>query len=267
MQRLSENGVIKLTNTELALVARFGKTKGYVLGLEAGLSVSENAWLYTGETDIGLDDGVRYICRPDGPMGVIVGMPRGRTLAPSQFPDFLTEIRRIDSDAALLILEMPTDPSSGRPIDRIDLDGAFVASVEGRELFFEFVGPGFDAGDITRGSCAHLSYNCDVDAVFSATSWDNFTPTFVTSENEYAQSVEDRRNFLLNHGGDERLLSNIPSKMPVLGSFDFRPTCRLLKKLVRFSRQHRTDAGLIANIFRGKYYIFEILLASRITGN
>ena len=142
----------------------FGKVAGFLRAHSFGLPTSRRGFIlddvdeallspsFPGETED------LFLCRPDAPIGRGNQLPRGRDIRLREAPDLLREIRRHCPDAILLLFPHPSREILGRYVPRSGTQGAANVLVEaGRQLVLEYVGPGFDAGDLTRGKTAHCT--------------------------------------------------------------------------------------------------------------
>lgn len=144
----------------------YGKYLGWKRASLIGLPTSRKPLIYSGE---GVDYiyqqlssyslSYQFICRPDAPIGNGNKLPRGSTLTKSQIHDFYKKIYNSGCENfIILIFENPSMEILGRVIPRHEISGGVFIFFEGYDnVKIEYVGQGFDVGDITRGITFHQS--------------------------------------------------------------------------------------------------------------
>lgn len=142
-------------------VSSFGKLRGQSFAARVGLPVQTDGVLLVEPSAwrrCSLTDAPVVFCRPDAPLGVVLNLPRGRDLGSEHVPEFLEQLKLLDRRVALICSLHPSIDFAGSLVPRYRLRGAAMVLVEhGIGCMVEYVGPGFDAGDITRGRCVHTS--------------------------------------------------------------------------------------------------------------
>lgn len=143
-----------------------GKLNGLCRAAKLGLPVSTHGWVLRTAADA---EAARQIfgdaialCRPDAPEGCGSRLPRGRDAAMSELVQFLDRCQGVVAAAVLLVFPHPTYAIAGKYLARYHTAGATNILVSlGKEIVIEFVGRGFDVGDITRGKSAHSTLRID----------------------------------------------------------------------------------------------------------
>ena len=85
-------------------------------------------------------------------------LPRGKDVNYQQLNEYLNWARKFCPNAILLIAEHPSIQSVGEYIPREETNGGVSILIEfGFRVVIEYVGHGFDVGEITRSKCVHNS--------------------------------------------------------------------------------------------------------------
>jgi hypothetical protein len=140
----------------------YGKIKGYLLSTEYDLPSSKKGFIIheriSKELVKKLNDEDIYLCRADAPYGYGKYLPRGKDLKLNNINIYINEIKRISKDAIIICLKHPSHILADRYIPRYKTQGAInIAFNVNENIIIEFVGIGFDVGDITRGKEVHDS--------------------------------------------------------------------------------------------------------------
>jgi hypothetical protein len=147
----------------LKAYAHYGKVSGVLRAAALGLPSSRKGFVVEHPDDdlsmIAENDAYRIVlCRPDAPMGQGNQLPRGRDLGLLSISSYLQGIQRFCPNAIVLAFIHPSIELLGRYAPRYETTGAANVLIHRHErIVFEYVGPGFDVGDITRGKAAHAS--------------------------------------------------------------------------------------------------------------
>ncbi len=254
----------------------FGKVRGLLKGASAGLPVAQRGYLVTDEDDdinviVEDTDFSNVVCRPDAPIGKGNNLPRGRDVEVTEILSFLKEIRKICKDAVLLVLKSPSVEAVGRYIPRYAVDGgAMVIVHKGSNVTYEYVGAGFDVGDITRGKTVHSRVEVPWDlrndkeaSIFWQTKLlggreDISHAGYVVSRQERINELQNKFNF------DEVLLQkHISRQRPSLTLNTFRCLNRVVQPVLHSGVDFGNHYGIMMNIYESHPYVFELWLPSR----
>lgn len=216
----------------------------------------------------------KYLCRPDAPRGKGNNLPRGRDLAEHEIPLFFKEVTKICSEAIILIFQHPSLSLTGSYIPRYQADGGATILINKEEdVTIEFVGKGFDVGDITRGKTVHTSLSIPIAYVFERYRhlYRNNLKGIVgnrfdiTSE-LYNISRTKRITELKSDIGEKHSFENdIPLVENTLSYKQFKTIFTECVEPIILSNDPVLNHifGIMMNIYKGHLYIFEIWNSSR----
>lgn len=129
------------------------KCYGLYLANEYGLPVVTSGFVYQDPEEILVQDEKIYLCRPDASGNYWRNLPRGRDLTPEGIPAFLMKCQQISPKAILLCLEHPSIALTGTYVERYNISGGVNILVNWfSDVVIEYVGQGFDVGELTRGT-------------------------------------------------------------------------------------------------------------------
>lgn len=247
--------------------ADYRKVRGVVRAFEAGLIPDRRIWICRPDESIDLDGfppDYRFLCRPDAPGGVSP-LPRGRDLLGPEIPNFLFSVSRVCADGVLLVFEHPSIACIGRYLPRYRVDGGLVVLFsQSAGIVVEYVGPGFDVGEITRGRDVHSTVQVTWDQTAEIVS--HASPMtgrrIDISHSQYTTSRHRRLKELSDCFGYDKQ-PDIISAIPTLPS---RFTIRLGRQVVDeivlpaiangLVRRHELVA-ITLNIYGHCFYVFE----------
>ena len=258
--------------------SHYGKANGLIFAHKLKLPVSNYGWICSSINDyIDLPDSEnKYLCRPDAPKGMGNKLPRGKDLTSTEIISFMKEIKSISEDGIVLIFQHPTLESCGHYIPRYQsTGGATVVINKKRDVTIEFVGPGFDAGDLTRGKTVHSTVIIPVEYIFEKQSrlysfnYKNiFGIRYDVSINQYRQSRESRIAELKMKLGEAKDIDQFIPINPTYLSFEmFKSIFSTCVEPIFYSKDTRLNNifGIMMNIYRSNLYVFEIWNANRNT--
>lgn len=144
--------------------SQYARLNGWARAYHAGFPIAPQCYIIAGEQfpqdeDLQLPEGVIYYCRADMPWGKGNNLPRSRDIFAKDIPSFYSECKALSEDAIVLCFLHPSIMLTGNYLPRFSTTGAVVAEFEcGKHLLLEYVGAGFDSGDITRGKAVHFGW-------------------------------------------------------------------------------------------------------------
>lgn len=100
------------------------------------------------------------LCRPDAPIGKWTHLPKGRDCTVTQINAFYKECLRENPNSILLCFKSPSVYFTKKRIPRYSVSGGVNILIEWYKcIVIDYVGPGFDVGELTRGcNCSHQSF-------------------------------------------------------------------------------------------------------------
>lgn len=220
--------------------SNYRKTKGLLQAYLYHLSVVPKGILvdnYLTEEDITAikeEIGDFFMCRPDAPVCEWQGLPRSRELRIEDINSFLTECRKIKPKAVLLCYYHASLYFTGKIIERFNTKGAINVIIDwGKSVDFDYVGPGFDGGELTRGrnsSHSHIHipwYLTDWPAHFI---WNKINVCNI-SQIDYKNSRKRRIDSLAEISYEKDVMEK---KIPLSpGTIDVELFCEIYEKCVR----------------------------------
>lgn len=263
-----------LNNTNNILEAKYshyGKSSGLIFAHKLNLSVSTYGWVCSSINDsIDLPDFEdRYLCRPDAPKGMGNRLPRGKDLKAIEIISFMKEIKNISDYGIILIFKHPSLDLLGQYIPRYQtFGGATVVIDKKKDVTIEFVGPGFDVGDLTRGKDVHTSVVIPIEDIFEKPSrlyrynFKNILGRrFDISEKQYRHSRRQRTTELKSKLGESQNIDKyIPDKPTYLSLRTFKSIFVNCIEPILFSNDPRLNRifGIMMNLYGNNLYVFEI---------
>lgn len=143
---------------------QYARLNGWARAYHAGFPIASQCYIIAGEQlsqgkELQLPETVIYYCRADMPWGQGNKLPRSRDILVKDILSFYSECKALSADAIILCFLHPSIMLTGDYMPRFSTTGAVVAEFEcGKQLLLEYVGPGFDSGDITRGKAIHFGW-------------------------------------------------------------------------------------------------------------
>jgi hypothetical protein len=259
--------------------SHYGKVRGFLVAHKCGLPVSQEGFLLTDiHSELGdvINDEDYHVamCRPDAPIGKGTGLPRGNDLAPEAISSFLSETRHICKEAIIIAFKHPSIELLGEYIPRYQTSGAAIALINvGENIIIEYVGLGFDAGDITRGRTVHTSilvpwhqrYSKPYEVLRLARM---SNAIHYISDGNYSKCREQRITDLLEDLGEkpyEEVAAAIPSSASKLTPKMFSNIYEnCVNKLLYVDTKFLGDRfAIMMNIYGHKIHVFEVYLPQR----
>jgi hypothetical protein len=252
--------------------ATYGKLEGWQRALRLGLPVSEVGFLFTSSTTAppALPPNTVLLCRPDAPPGLGQALPRGRDLRPHQVPYFVEEVQALEPSAVVVAFLHPSLQFTGAYLPRYRMSGAATILRLQSTWIVEYVGPGYDVGDLTRGTAVHVSLRIPSealgDSVSSILRYARALPGSLWQINRRAYSECRARRVStlirdLHEDAAQDIRHAIPTEPPVLSLSLLRSLQKIIWQIAYrpdqpLFRQHET---LLLNIYPGpSIHAFEI---------
>lgn len=273
---------------QLGSLREYGKLGGYLHAADLGLSVAPRGAVLTAPDETIVDQigayGPRIMCRPDAPRGQGNSLPRGRDLTPDEAPAFLGAIQQKQPEAVLLLFATPSVDTVGVQLERYETAGAANVAVQpGVQIVVEFVGPGFDAGDVTRGRTAHWTAIIDWDdrlespRRLAAGNQKVLKSYFEATPEQYTDSRTRRLEDLVVLAGESvRVAADqaLPRSGPTLNSESLGAiySSGLTDLMLRLEdhqarRAFGREALVMMNLYASRAYVFEVWSAARFLKN
>lgn len=206
------------------------------------------------------------LCRPDSPIKQWRRLPRGKDLNIDNINEFYQECIEINDKAILLCFEHPSMYFTGKIIERYRISGGLNILVDWlKKITIEYVGPGFDVGELTRG-CSN--YHCLIEIPWELAL---YPPSYIwshcslkkISSKKYEQSRHNRINTLVNamHYNEIEVEQFVPLKINLLNEEIFCIVFHeCIKKIVKNMEYFKVETPIVilANLYGTKLHVFEI---------
>lgn len=206
--------------------------------------------------------------RCDCPRGIEAKIPQGQTFERNRVINYINNTKKEIPDCVFILQDMIEGTN-----ERIHTQGACNLFINvGKEIDMDYVGPGFDCGEISKGIAVHETWIIpwEEGMLLNAMSINLFKSNQINQIN-YEGTLKRRQDFLINSYPDkkEEILNTIPNeykniKISTLTNIInnlIKPICEeelLLKK------DKITDFGVETNIIsNGRIVPFEIALSER----
>lgn len=210
--------------------------------------------------------GDSVFCRFDAPANKWYGLPRGQDIKVDDINIMLSKVKKTNPSAVLLCFAEPSQHFLGKIVERPYISGGLSILIDwNKSIVIEYVGQGFDAGDLTRGS---NGYHCCIVIPWEVSGWpvefmwDHLRVQNISSA-EYSVSRQHRVDILESMGYSKVELENcIPSaavpKMDInLFKIIFE---KCISKVVKYPGDFDTNhpTVIMANIYGEKIHVVEI---------
>lgn len=263
---LTHNGLEQLNQYK-----EYRKCKGFLQAYIYGLPVVSKGIVvddYLKESNvirIKNELGNLFMCRPDAPSKNWHLLPRGRNLDADHINGFLSECRKINPDVVLLCFYHPSLYFTGHVVKRYQISGAVNVVIDwNKSINIEYVGPGFDCGELTRGkNNSHTS----VCVPWCVVQWPSvFIWYNVIINNMKQKSYDFSRNIRiselsrLGYSIDE-VSTYVPSSPKLTNLQMF---CKIyescIRKIINFPQNfdYKTPVMIMMNLYEDKQHVFEI---------
>lgn len=262
--------------------SEYGKLHGLILAREHELPTTNQLWIYddinTSIDDSNLPGDEKFICRPDAPMGTGNALPRGKDLYPEDIGTFYKSIRNKVKDAVIVVLRNPSCEIYGKYVPRYQVDGAAMVVVSPQNrLDIEFVGKGFDVGELTRGKSVHTCISLPWEAVEEnplKIMWQNKMKVLggrrdIKTEDYQIQRQERLAELKRLGEYSADIETSVPETPEALTPAMFQRIYNecILKTLMSDHPELKGDYGIMMNIYDTRIYVFEIWRPKRSSMN
>lgn len=266
--------LIKTEDREI--ISRYGKLKGWDICNSLGLQSFGDVYILRDYIDTN-NPKIREIfgeepllCRTDAPIGQGYKMIRGRDVKLDDINNYLKEIKECTEDGVILMSKHPSTMLTGHYTPRYRTNGAIMVVFEkGDRILIDYVGPGFDVGDITRGKTVHTAIQIPWDSIYekpihnykdAKMVWNGL---FQINDEQYRVSRNNRINELvsnLKEQGVQKMVNSIPEETPRLDYKLFKKLYdECIDKVIYGNIQMpRTPFGIMMNIYEEKFCVFEV---------
>jgi hypothetical protein len=262
----------KVDSTLIDLSKVYGKLNGFLLADELGLTSTKKGVIVFTDTKGSLidnDSETVFLCRTDAPLGYGRLMPRGRDLRQNEIKPFLDELKSIKEEAALLCFQHPSIDLTGRYIPRYKTQGAASVILNANDnITIEYVGAGFDVGDLTRGKTVHASIvipwserNMPPTELYRLVKRNVYFSHEISQDNYVVSRAERMKELssLLDENDILEIENSIPLEKPLLSRYLFSKIYSLcVDKLSNCQHKLGNNFGALINIYGSHLYVFEI---------
>lgn len=258
------------------LISKYGKLKGWDICNSLGLPSFGDVYIlsdYIDEKDPKIKEifgQEPLLCRTDAPIGQGYKMIRGRDVKLDNINDYLSEVKKCSTEGVILISKHPSTMLTGHYTPRYKTNGAIMAVFEkGDRILIDYVGPGFDVGDITRGKTIHTSISIPWDSIYEKTIH-NYKDArmigkglFQITDEQYQVSRNNRiKELTLNLKEQEidEIKASIPKETPKLDYKIFKQLYdECIDKIIYGNFQMPNKPfGIMMNIYEDKFCVFEV---------
>ena len=258
------------------VISKYGKLKGWDICNSLGLPSFGDVYILSDYIDVNnlkikeLFGQEPLLCRTDAPIGQGYKMIRGRDVKLDNINSYLSEVKKCSKDGVILMSKHPSTMLTGHYTPRYKTNGAIMAVFEkGDRILIDYVGPGFDVGDITRGKTIHTAISIPWDSMHEKPIH-NYKDArmigevlFQITDEQYQVSRNNRiKELTLNLKEQEidEIEDSIPKKTPKLDYKLFKQLCdECIDKIIYGNFQMPSKPfGIMMNIYEGKFCVFEV---------
>ena len=258
------------------IISRYGKLKGWDVCNSLGLQSFGDVYVLRDYIDTSSPK-IRQmfgeeplLCRTDAPIGQGYKLIRGRDVKLDDINDYLKEVKECTEDGVILMSKHPSTMLTGHYTPRYKTNGAIMVVFEKNDkILIDYVGPGFDVGDITRGKTVHTALEIPWDSIYEKPIH-NYKDAkmlakglFQIKDRQYEVSRNNRISELtwnLKEHETEEIERSIPKKTPHL---DYKLFKKLYDECVdkiiygNFQMPNK-PFGIMMNIYEDKFCVFEV---------
>lgn len=257
-------------------IIKYGKLKGWNICNSLGLPSFGDVYILSDYIDIA-NPNIRQIfgeepllCRTDAPIGQGYKLIRGRDVRLDDINDYLREVKECTQEGVILMSKHPSTMLTGHYTPRYKTNGAIMVVFEkGDKILIDYVGPGFDVGDITRGKTIHTAMEIPWDNIYEKPIH-NYKDSkmikgnsFQISDEQYKISRENRIKELtqnLKEKDSIEIVKSIPTQTPKLSYGLFEKVYKECIDKIIYSgiRNNNKPYGIMMNIYEDKFCVFEV---------
>ncbi len=217
-----------------------------------------------------LDYGDTVMCRPDAKYNSWYRLLRGKDICIEDILNYYNENRKCASEMILLCFKHPSIYFTGSKVERWGISGGInILFLWHSKIIVDYVGEGFDVGDISRGQTQpHQTITIDWSMVRKdlQSIWDTLSYSII-SAGAYSESRKNRIEFLKGQGYNLRILEN---NIPLLFEpMEYKCFQLLYKGCIipviwnknLFNEQ--IPITILINRYQFKFHVFEIWESSK----
>lgn len=258
------------------IISKYGKLKGWDVCNSLGLQSFGEVYILSDYIDTN-NPQIREIfgeepllCRTDAPIGQGYKMIRGRDVKLDDINGYLEEVKKCTDDGVILMSIHPSTMLTGHYTPRYKTKGAIMVVFEkGDRILIDYVGPGFDVGDITRGKTIHTAISIPWDSIYEKPIH-NYKDAkmigeglFQITDKQYQVSRNNRINELtlnLKEQEIEEIENSIPRETPKLDYKLFKQLYNECIDKIIYGNFYMPSKpfGVMMNIYEGKFCVFEV---------
>ena len=258
------------------VISKYGKLKGWDICNSLGLPSFGDVYILSDFIDTSnpkikeIFGQEPLLCRTDAPIGQGYKMIRGRDVKLDNINNYLSEVKKCSKDGVILMSRHPSTMLTGHYTPRYKTNGAIMAVFEKDDrILIDYVGPGFDVGDITRGKTIHTAISIPWNSIYEKPIH-NYKDArmigkglFQITYEQYQVSRSNRiKELTLNLKEQEidEIENSIPKKTPQLDYKLFRKLYdECIDKIIYGNIQMPSKPfGLMMNIYEDKFCVFEV---------
>lgn len=257
-------------------LCKYGKLKGWDICNKLGLKSFQapyivNDFLNVEDIELKKKFGEEpLLCRPDFPIGIGYKKIRGRDVKLKDINGYISEVKKESKEGIIILAKHPSTILTGHYIPRYKTDGAIMVLFEkNKKILIDYVGPGFDAGDITKGKAVHTAISISWEEIYENPK-NNYKNAkmignniFQIDQEQYMVSRKNRiRELILNLKEEEieEIEKSIPEEVPKLNLKTFKQVYeQCIDKIIygNFNIPNK-PFGIMLNIYEEKFCVFEI---------
>ncbi len=211
--------------------------------------------------------GDTLMCRPDAQFKNWFKLPRGRELKVEEINDFLALCKKSNTEAILLCFSFLSVYFTGRYIDRYLKTGSANVVIDwGKSITIEYVGQGFDGGELTKGkgnSHTSVSIPWEVSEWPAEFIWHNSTTHINNINNEmYSKFRKERIKALVElEYPQDKVEAAIPSYPVYMSKKVFINVFRnCVKNSIKCSENfdHKVPTMVLIDLYDQKCHVVEV---------
>ncbi len=258
------------------MISKYGKLKGWDVCNRLGLQSFGDVYILRDYIDIN-NSKIRDIfgdepllCRTDAPIGQGYKMIRGRDVKLDDINNYLKEVKKCTEDGVILMSKHPSTMLTGHYTPRYKTNGAIMVVFEKEDrILIDYVGPGFDVGDITRGKTVHTAIQIPWNSIYEKPTHNYkdaqmvWKGLFQINDDQYKVSRNNRINELVSNLKEQEVQEieeSIPKETPHLDYGLFKKLYNeCIDKIIYGDFQMpRKPFGIMLNIYEDKFCVFEV---------
>lgn len=260
----------------LTKYAMYRKCYGLLTASMCDLPIVSEGFIISGSVDekdiqeMVVDYGDIVMCRPDAKYNSWHRLLRGKDVCTKDILNYYNENRKHVSEMVLLCFKHPSIYFTGNKVERWGISGGInILFLWYSKIIVDYVGKGFDVGDISRGQTQpHQTITIDWSMVRKdlQSVWDTLSYSII-SQDAYSESRKNRIEFLKTQGYNFQILENsIPLSFEPM---EYKCFQLLYKECIMpvvwkknlFNEQ--IPITILVNRYQFKFHVFEIWESSK----